>query len=65
MEEAIEVHGKPEIINTVQGSQFTSEVFTHLVLSNNIKLSMDGKARTINNVFIERRWRRVNKQAYT
>ncbi len=43
LEEAIAIHGKPEIINTDQGSQFTSEVFTQMVLSNDIKLSMDSK----------------------
>ncbi|WP_180272343.1 DDE-type integrase/transposase/recombinase [Maribacter sp. 4U21] len=45
LEEAVAVHGRPEIINTDQGSQFTSGIFTHSVLSNNIKLSMDGKGR--------------------
>jgi putative transposase len=59
LEEAIAIHGKPEIINTDQGSQFTSEIFTHFVLSNTIKLSMDGKGRAIDNVFIERLWRSV------
>lgn len=59
LEEAIAIHGKPEIINTDQGSQFTSEVFTSYVLSNEIKLSMDGKGRAIDNVFIERLWRSV------
>lgn len=59
LQEAIDLHGKPEIINTDQGSQFTSEVFTKCVLSNEIKLSMDGKGRAIDNVFIERLWRSV------
>jgi len=63
LEEAIAVHGKPEIVNTDQGSQFTSEVFTHLVLSNDIKLSMDGKGRAIDNVFIERLWRSVKYES--
>ena len=63
LEEAIAIHGKPEIINTDQGSQFTSEVFTHLVLSNGIKLSMDGKGRAIDNVFIERLWRSVKYES--
>lgn len=63
LEEAIAVHGKPEIINTDQGSQFTSEVFTDLVLSNDIKLSMDGKGRAIDNVFIERLWRSVKYES--
>jgi putative transposase len=63
LQEAIEIHGKPEIINTDQGSQFTSEVFTHTVLSNDIKLSMDGKGRAIDNVFIERLWRSVKYES--
>jgi len=54
LEEAIILHGKPEIINTDQGSQFTSEIFTDYVLSNDIRLSMVGKGRAIDNVFIER-----------
>lgn len=59
LEEAIEIHGVPEILNTDQGSQFTSEIFTHFVQSNNIKLSMDGKGRATDNAFIERLWRSV------
>lgn len=59
LEEAIEQHGKPEIINTDQGSQFTSKEFTSAVLSNDIKLSMDGRGRAIDNVFIERFWRDI------
>lgn len=63
LEEAIAIHGKPEIVNTDQGSQFTSEIFTHFVLSNEIKLSMDGKGRAIDNVFIERLWRSVKYES--
>ena len=63
LEEAIAIHGKPEIINTDQGSQFTSEVFTKCVFSNGIKLSMDGKGRAIDNVFIERLWRTVKYES--
>lgn len=59
LEEAIEVHGKPEIINTDQGSQFTSDVFASYVLDQGISLSMDGKGRAIDNAFIERLWRSV------
>ena len=59
LREAIELNGKPEIINTDQGSQFTSEDFTSAVLSNGIKLSMDGKGRATDNAFIERLWRSV------
>ena len=59
LEQAIELHGKPDIINTDQGSQFTSEIFAHYVVSQDIKLSMDGKGRAIDNAFIERLWRSV------
>ena len=57
--EAIRAHGRPEILNTDQGSQFTSEVFSGFVLKNEIKLSMDGKGRATDNAFIERLWRSV------
>lgn len=59
LQQAIEVHGKPEIFNTDQGSQFTSEVFTGCLQSHGIQISMDGKGRAIDNVFIERLWRSV------
>lgn len=59
LEEAIEIHGKPEIVNTDQGSQFTSEVFANYVLNQDVRLSMDGKGRAIDNAFIERLWRSV------
>jgi putative transposase len=59
VEEAIVNYGKPEIMNTDQGSQFTSEVFTSLLKGNQIKISMDGKGRAIDNIFIERLWRSV------
>ena len=59
LEEAIRLHGKPEIINTDQGSQFTSEEFSSFVLSQEIRLSMDGKGRATDNAFIERLWRNV------
>lgn len=59
LEEAIELHGKPEIVNTDQGSQFTSETFANYVLSEKVKLSMDGKGRATDNAFIEVLWRNV------
>jgi len=59
LQEAIDQHGKPEIFNTDQGSQYTSEVHTKLLNDNNIKISMDGKGRAIDNIFIERLWRSV------
>lgn len=57
-DDAIALYGPPEILNTDQGSQFTSDVFTQAVLSN-AKLSMDGKGRATDNAFIERLWRSV------
>jgi len=59
LEDAIEAHGVPEIFNTDQGSQFTSEEFTGILLKNNIRISMDGQGRWMDNVFIERLWRSV------
>lgn len=57
--EAVDRYGAPEILNTDQGSQFTSELFRKWVLDNCIKPSMDGKGRAIDNIFIERLWRSV------
>lgn len=57
--EAIAKHGKPEIINSDQGSQFTSELYTKFLHDNEIEISMDGKGRAIDNIFIERLWRSV------
>jgi putative transposase len=51
--------GKPEIFNTDQGVQFTSEKFTSVLDSKDIQISMDGKGRAIDNVFVERLWRTV------
>jgi putative transposase len=59
VKDAIAIHGKPDIINSDQGSQFTSEVYTALLKANNIQISMDGKGRAIDNIFIERLWRTV------
>lgn len=58
-EEAILINGKPEIINTDQGIQFTSKVFTKAVLDSKVRLSMDGKGRATDNAFVERLWRSV------
>ena len=57
--EAIIKHGRPEILNTDQGSQFTSLAFTGLLKENNIRVSMDGKGAWRDNVFVERLWRSV------
>ena len=57
LEEAIACYGSPEIFNTDQGSQFTSYDFTQVLKDNGIRISMDGKGRWMDNVFIERLWR--------
>jgi putative transposase len=59
LKEAIKNHGIPEIFNTDQGSQFTSDVFINTLIDNGIKISMDGKGRALDNIFIERLWRSV------
>lgn len=59
LEEAIEQYGCPEIFNTDQGSQFTSDEFTQVLKDNDISISMDGKGRWVDNVFVERLWRSV------
>jgi len=56
---AIAEHGVPEIFNTDQGCQFTSTEFTQPLLALGVKLSMDGKGRALDNVFVERLWRTV------
>jgi putative transposase len=59
LQEAIDRYGAPEIFNTDQGAQFTSEAFTSVLKHNDIKISMDGKGRWVDNVFVERLWRSV------
>src|ERR1700682_1665375 len=59
LEDALARHGKPEIFNTDQGSQFTGSAFTRVLASNAIAISMDGKGAWRDNVFIERLWRSV------
>jgi putative transposase len=59
LEEALARYGAPEIFNTDQGSQFTDEDFTAPLLEKGVRVSMDGKGRWIDNVFIERLWRSV------
>ena len=59
LEEALARHGRPEVFNTDQGSQFTSEVFTGVLTRNKIAISMDGKGAWRDNVFVERLWRSV------
>ena len=52
-------HGKPDIFNTDQGSQFTSQDFTKRLLDEEIRISMDGRGRVFDNIFVERLWRTV------
>ena len=59
LKEAMEMYGKPGIVNTDQGSQFTSHSYTQYLQKNGIKISMDGKGRAIDNIWIERLWRSV------
>jgi len=57
LDEAIRRYGLPEIFNSDQGSQYTSKAFTGLLEANNIKISMDGVGRALDNIYIERFWR--------
>ena len=59
LEDALARHGKPDIFNTDQGSQFASPAFTGALAGNGIAISMDGKGAWRDNVFIERLWRSV------
>ncbi len=59
LEEALTRFGTPEIFNTDQGAQFTSDAFTKVLKAHDIAISMDGKGRWIDNVFVERLWRSV------
>ena len=64
LEEAIERFGTPEIFNSDQGAQFTSEAFTSVLKENGIKISMDGKGRCMDNIFIERLWRSLKYEEF-
>ena len=63
MQEALARYGTPEIVNTDQGSQFTAEEFTQVVLGSGAKLSMDGRGAWRDNVFVERLWRKREVRA--
>ena len=58
LEEAL-ARGNPEVFNADQGSQFTSLEFTHVLQEHGVKISMDGKGRHIDNIFVEQLWRTV------
>lgn len=59
LEEALQRYGNPEIFNTDQGCQFTSESFTGVLMAHGIAISMDGRGRALDNIFVERLWRSV------
>jgi putative transposase len=59
LEEALTSYGSPEIFNSDQGSQFTSEDFTKILKAHKVRISMDGKGRALDNIFVERLWRSV------
>ena len=59
LEAALTPYGPPEIFNTDQGAQFTSQAFTTVLKANAVAISMDGKGRWVDNVFVERLWRSV------
>ena len=63
LDEALARHGKPEIVNTDQGSQFTSFAFTGRLQASGIRVSMDGRGRCIDNIIIERLWRSLKYEA--
>ena len=62
LQEALARYGTPEIFNTDQGSQFTSDDFTEILQERGVSISMDGKGRWMDNVFIERLWWSVKYQ---
>jgi putative transposase len=59
LEEALATHGRPEIFNTDQGAQYTDREFTKVLKNHDIKISMDGRGRVLDNIFVERLWRTV------
>jgi len=62
LEDALLQHGRPEIFNTDQGAQFTSQTFTDLLKSHEVQISMDGRGRVQDNIFIERLWWSIKYQ---
>jgi len=62
LEEALRHHARPGIFNTDQGSQFTSEAFTSVLKREGITISMDGRGRAFDNIFVERLWRSVKHE---
>jgi len=59
LEDALRLHGRPEVFNSDQGTQFTSESFTGVLHREGVTISMDGRGRAYDNIFVERLWRSV------
>ncbi len=62
LEEALIGHGRPDIFNTDQGVQFTSQAFTGVLQREGVAISMDGRGRALDNIFVERLWRNVKHE---
>ena len=62
LEEALRYYDKPSIFNTDQGSQFTSQAFAEVLKGNGVAISMDGRGRVLDNIFVERLWRSVKHE---
>jgi putative transposase len=62
LEQALRIHGKPEIFNSDQGAQFTSAAFTDVLKREGVVISMDGRGRVFDNIFVERLWRSVKHE---
>jgi putative transposase len=62
LEQSLQKYGTPEIFNSDQGCQFTSDTFTNLLTFHDIKISMDGRGRALDNIFVERLWRSVKHE---
>ena len=62
LEEALRHHGRPEVFNSDQGAQFTSEAFTGVLKREGVTISMDGRGRAFDNIFVERLWRSVKHE---
>jgi putative transposase len=62
LQQALQNHGTPDIFNSDQGSQFTSAAFTKVLLAKEITISMDGRGRALDNIFVERLWRSVKHE---
>jgi putative transposase len=62
LEDAMREHGRPEVFNSDQGSQFTSTAFTDVLKREDVAISMDGRGRALDNIFVERLWRNVKHE---